>query len=110
MRLASFLSAVLCQIPVSQANGSSRIAAVEIMLINSAIRNLIREGRPSLLSNALRAYGSAGSTTLDEALAQLYSDGIITMETVMKFCRDHEEIGRLIQGTLPHHQSKTFTK
>jgi len=110
MRLASLLSAVLCQTLVPRADGSGRIAAVEIMLVNSAIRNLIREGRLTLLSNALRDYGSAGSTTLDEALAQLYSDGTITMETVMKFCHDHEEIGRLIQGTLPHHKTQTSRK
>jgi twitching motility protein PilT len=110
MRLASLLSAVLCQTLVPRADGSGRIAAVEVMLVNSAIRNLIREGRITLLSNALRDYGSAGSTTLDEALSQLYTNKTITMETVMKFAHDHEEIGQLIQGTLPHHQPNSNKK
>ena len=48
-RIASFLSAVLCQTLVPRLDGTGRIAAVEIMIVNSPIRNLIREGKLTTL-------------------------------------------------------------
>jgi twitching motility protein PilT len=105
MRLASLLSAVLCQTLVPRADGSGRIAAVEIMMVNSAIRNLIREGKLTLLAEAIRDYGQGGNTTLDEALFRLYWQGIITMETVIKYCRDPDEISRLTSRILTSKKS-----
>ena len=84
MRLASLLDAVLCQTLVPRADGSGRIAAVEIMQVNAAIRNLIREGRVTQVTDALRDYGKSGNVTLDEALFKFYWDGVITMETALK--------------------------
>lgn len=43
-RLASLLIAILCQALVPRADGAGRVPAIEIMLANPAIRNLIREG------------------------------------------------------------------
>jgi twitching motility protein PilT len=96
MRLASLLTAVLCQVLVPRADGTGRIAAVEIMLVNTAIRNLIREGKLTLLADAIRDYGQGWNTILDESLYRLYRQGVISLETVQKYCRDPEEINRLI--------------
>ena len=100
MRLASLLSAVLCQTLVPRADGTGRIAAVEIMMVNAAIRNLIREGKLTMLAEAIRDYGQGGNTTLDEALFRLYWQGTITMETVIKYCHDPDEISRLTSNIL----------
>ena len=105
MRLASLLNAVLCQTLVPRADGTGRIAAVEIMLVNAAIRNLIREGKLTLLAEAIRDYGQGGNTTLDEALFRLYWQGTITMETLIKYCRDPDEISRLTSNVLTRKKS-----
>ena len=105
MRLASLLDAVLCQTLVPRADGSGRIAAVEIMQVNAAIRNLIREGRVTQVTDALRDYGKSGNVTLDEALFKFYWDGVITMETALKFSRDPEEIRRLNSEALTRKKS-----
>ena len=102
LRMASLLSAVLCQTLVPRADGSGRIAAVEIMLVNSAIRNLIREGKITLLANAIRDYRESGSVTLDEALFKLYWQGVITMDTALKYCHEPDEINRLNSNLLTH--------
>ena len=94
-RLASLLSAVLCQILVPRADGSGRIAAVEIMLPNTAIRNLIREGKLTLITEAIRDYGQGANTTLDASLWKLWRQGIISLETVKKYCQNAAEIERL---------------
>jgi twitching motility protein PilT len=106
MRLASLLTAVFCQTLVPRADGTGRIAAVEIMQVNSAIRNLIREGKLTLLADAIRDYGQDGNITMDEALFNFYWQGIITMETVLKFCRDPEEISRLNTAILTSKRTK----
>ena len=100
MRLASLLNAVLCQTLVPRASGTGRIAAVEIMMVNSAIRNLIRESKLTMLSGALSDYGDSGNVSLDEALFKLYWDGIITQDMAFKYCHSQEEINNLIRHQL----------
>ena len=58
MRLASLVVAVLCQTLIPRVDGVGRIAAVEIMLGNVAVKNLIREGKIHQLPNAIRTPGN----------------------------------------------------
>jgi len=95
-RLASLLIAVLCQTLVPRADGSGRIAAVEIMLANSAVKNLLREGKTYQLANAIRTHRDIGMISLDEALVDLYLKQIINGETLMSFCNDRQEVEKLI--------------
>jgi twitching motility protein PilT len=98
-RLASLLIAVMCQTLVPRANGSGRIAAVEIMMANSAVRNLLREGKIYQLANAIRTSHDEGMISLDEALVDLYFRRIINMDMVTKFCNDRKEVEALIGGS-----------
>jgi len=93
-RLASVLVGVLCQALVPRIKGG-RIAAVEIMLANSAVKNLIREGKPYLLPNTIRTHGHLGMRTMDDDLASLYINGIINWPTVLEHCHDAEEVEKL---------------
>ena len=95
-RLASLLIGVLCQTLVPRADGSGRIAAVEIMLGNSAVKNLIREGKIYQLPNTIRTSNQEGMQTLDQALVSLYLKEIINGETLVRFCNDKDEIDKLI--------------
>jgi twitching motility protein PilT len=96
MRLASLLIGVLCQTLVPKADGSGRIAAVEIMLGNPAVKNLIREGKTYQLPNVIRTHRDIGMISLDESLANLYLKRIISGETVLAFCNDRQEVEKLI--------------
>jgi twitching motility protein PilT len=95
-RLASLLIAVLCQTLVPRADGSGRIAAVEIMLASSPVKNLIREGKIYQLPNVIRTHHEAGMKSLDESLVELYNKRIITFQTVKAFCNEPEELSKLI--------------
>jgi twitching motility protein PilT len=95
-RLASLLIAVLCQVLVPRADGKGRIAAVEVMLANAAVRNLIREGKIYQLPNVIRTHRDIGMITLDESLANLYRKHIISGETLIAFCNDRLEIEKLV--------------
>jgi len=95
-RLASLLVGVLCQVLVPRADGSGRIAAVEIMLGNPPVKALIRDGKIYQLPNVIRTHRDIGMISLDEALVSLYLKGIITGETVLHFCNDRTEVEKLI--------------
>jgi twitching motility protein PilT len=97
-RLASLLVAVFCQTLVPRADGSGRIAAVEIMLGNTAIRSLVRDGRIHQLSNTMRAYRNIGMITFDEALVNLYTKRIIDAKTLFAYCADAEEVEKMLRS------------
>ena len=94
-RLASLLLGVLCQTLVPRAEGSGRIAAVEVMLANPAVRNLIREGKIYQLPNVIRTHTQDGMVTLDQSLVNLYRQGIISHQNLLAFCNDRDEVEKL---------------
>ena len=96
VRLASLLIGALCQALVPRADGSGRVAAVEIMLGNPAVRSLVREGKVYQLPNVIRTHREIGMISLDEALVALYLKGVITGETVLDYCNDPKEVEKLI--------------
>ena len=95
-RLASLLIGVLCQALVPRGDGSGRIAAVEIMLANPPVRNLIREGKIYQLPNVIRTHRDIGMISLDEALVNLYLERTISGETLLDHCNDRGEVEKLI--------------
>jgi len=95
-RLASLLIGVLCQALVPRANSSGRVAAVEVMLANPPVRNLIREGKIYQLPNVIRTHREIGMISLDEALVSLYLKQIISGENLLAFCNEREEVEKLI--------------
>jgi twitching motility protein PilT len=95
-RLASLLVAALCQVLVPRADGSGRIAAVEIMLGNPAVKSLIREGKIYQLPNVIRTHREIGMISLDEALVSHYLKGLITGKSVLDFCNDRTEVEKLV--------------
>ncbi len=99
-RLASLIIGVLCQTLVPRADGSGRIAAVEIMLGSPAVRNLIREGKIYQLHNVIRTSNQEGMETLDQSLASLYLRGTIDGENLIKFCHNKDEVEDII-GNVP---------
>ncbi len=94
-RLASLLLGILCQALVPKADGSGRVAAIEVMLASPAVRNLIREGKTYQLPNTIRMHAQQGMELLDQALVRLYRSGVISREMVFDFCNDREEIIKL---------------
>jgi len=94
-RLASLLLAVLCQSLVPRVDGSGRVAAVEVMLGVTAVKNLIREGKIHQLPNVIRTHAQLGMVNLDQALVDLYRKGVISRENLFAFCNDRDEVENL---------------
>lgn len=78
--LSGSLQAVIAQTLLKK-NGGGRVAALEIMLCNSAIRNLIREDKVAQMYSTIQTGKSIGMQTLDQHLLELVQTNIISRET-----------------------------
>ncbi|MCX6647068.1 MAG: type IV pilus twitching motility protein PilT [bacterium] len=77
-QLALVLKAVFAQQLIIRADGKGRVPALEILLNNSAVANLIREGKVHQLYSVLQTNTKEGMTTMDNYIKELYLKGIIT--------------------------------
>jgi len=77
--LSESLQAVISQTLLKR-EGGGRVAAHEILVATSAIRNLIREGKVAQMYSAIQTGGGLGMQTLDAALSRLVTDGVVTRQ------------------------------
>ncbi|NLB34495.1 MAG: type IV pilus twitching motility protein PilT [Elusimicrobia bacterium] len=82
-QLSGVLKAVICQQLLPTADGKGRVAAREIMLVNSAIANLIREGKTHQIYSAIDTGGRSGMKSLDKDMASLVQRGLITRDVAL---------------------------
>lgn len=75
--LSESLEAVISQVLCKRKDGKGRVAAFEIMVGTSGVRNLIREGKVAQMYSAIQTGSAAGMQTLDQSLAQLVKQGVI---------------------------------
>ncbi|MCK5081994.1 MAG: type IV pilus twitching motility protein PilT [Candidatus Omnitrophica bacterium] len=80
MQLSGALRAVISQELIANIEGTGRVAAREVMIVNSAIANLIREGQTHQIYSAIQTGKSVGMQSMDNSLADLCRDGLITYE------------------------------
>ncbi len=79
VQLAASLAAVVAQRLVPKVGGGM-IAAFEILLANSAVRGLIRDGKSHQIRNVISQSVREGMQTLEQSLSMLISHGAITYD------------------------------
>jgi twitching motility protein PilT len=95
VQLAVVLQAVVCQQLVPRKDGEGRIAAREIMIMNPAIANLIREGKTHMLYQALDTGAKHGMIPMDKSLSELVRTGLITPEEALVRANNPETFKQL---------------
>ncbi|KTD22600.1 type IV pilus twitching motility protein PilT [Legionella londiniensis] len=78
--LSESLQAVVAQTLLKK-TGGGRVAALEIMICNAAIRNLIREDKVAQMYSAIQTGQAQGMMTLDQHLVQLVNSNLIARQT-----------------------------
>ncbi len=96
VQLSVALQGIVTQQLLPTADGSGRIAACEVLVLNAAVRNLIREGKTHQIHSVLQTGGSLGMQSMDSALAQLVRQGKITRELAESRSSTPEELRRLM--------------
>lgn len=82
IQLSMVLRAVVSQQLIPSVDGSL-VPAFEIMLLNPAIRNMIRESKVHQIDSAIFAGASVGMVTMDQSIYNLYRQGRITADTAL---------------------------
>lgn len=95
LQLSTTLRAVLSQQLLPRKSGKGRVAACEVMIVNSAIRNLIREGKTPQMESFMAMNAQNGSILMDAALQRLVRDGSVSQQTALSYARDPENFGKL---------------
>lgn len=78
--LAESLRGVVSQRLLRKADGSGRVAAVEVMITNQAIQNQIREGKTYQIPSVLQTGKTAGMQTMEDHIKALVQQGIVNRD------------------------------
>ena len=98
-QISFVLDGVLCQTLLPKANGPGRVMALEVMVPNPAIRNLIREDKVHQIYSQMQVgQEKFGMMTMNQSLASLYHRRLITMDDALGRSHDIEELRQLLSG------------
>jgi twitching motility protein PilT len=96
-QLSLVLEGVVCQSLVPKAGGKGRALALEVMIPNAAIRNLIREDKVHQIYSSMQTGQiKYGMQTFNQSLAELVLKGEITQEMGNEFSSNHDELRELV--------------
>jgi twitching motility protein PilT len=100
-QLSLVLEGIMCQSLLPHASGRGRVLAMEIMVPNAAIRNLIREDKIHQIYSAMQTgQDKFGMQTFNQALATLYFQKKITLDTAIGRTSNSDELQDMIsRGT-----------
>lgn len=96
VQLAGVLEGVVSQLLLPKADRSGMTAVVETMVANSAITNLIREGKTHQISTVMQTGSKYGMKTMDLALSEMVVSGIIAREEAFARCMDPDMLKRYL--------------
>jgi twitching motility protein PilT len=97
-QLSLVLEGILCQSLLPKSSGDGRAMALEILIPNAAIRNLIREDKIHQIYSMMQTgQDKFGMQTFNQALASLYHKRLIALETAMARSSNADELKELIE-------------
>ncbi|HOO55453.1 MAG TPA: type IV pilus twitching motility protein PilT [bacterium] len=106
MQVASNIQGVISQTLVPKAAGKGRVAAFEILVPTGALRNLIRDGKTHQIPATMQTGGRSGMITLEQSLAILIKNRVITKEMAMAKSANREHLEELLSGVTQKPKSK----
>ena len=96
IQFSSVIQAIISQQLLPKADESGRVAAFEVMIANTAIRNLIREEKIHQIDTAIQTGAKYQMQTMDNSLLDLYKKGLITKEIALMQAINQENIKKYI--------------
>ncbi len=90
-QLAYTLQGIICQKLLPRANGKGRVLAVEILVANMAVRNIVRKMDINQLYTVISTGADQGMTTMDKSLKKLVDELVISYETAMEHAKNPKD-------------------
>ncbi|MCL4422629.1 MAG: type IV pilus twitching motility protein PilT [Actinobacteria bacterium] len=100
VQLAASLQAVVTQQLVLRADGSGRVVCAEVMMGTSGIRNLIRGAKTHQIYSLMQTGASFGMQTMDQGLARLVKEKVISETVAFSRCRNEEDLRNHLSSVL----------
>lgn len=97
-QLSMVLECVLCQQLLPKAKGKGRVLAIEVLVPNPAIRNLMRENKIAQIYNQMQVGRSkTGMQTMNQVLYSLYERGLVTLQDAIAKTTESEEFMLMVE-------------
>jgi twitching motility protein PilT len=101
-QLSLVLEGVVCQALVPKASGSGRVAALEILVANPAIRNLIRDDKIHQIYGTMQTgQEKYGMQTMNQALARFVEKKLITRDVAFATSSNRDELVSMLERGMP---------
>jgi twitching motility protein PilT len=97
VQLAATIQGIVTQTLLPTVDGKGRVAALEILLPDDAVRNLIRQAKVEQIYSVMQTNTGRGMQTLEQALVDLVTRGIITQEVAMSRSSRPDQLLGLLQ-------------
>lgn len=95
-QLSGVIQGIISQRLIPRIDQPGRVLALEILIANTAVRNILRSGDVKQLYGVIATSNQEGMIGLDRSLASLYIQGIISYETALNNARDTKEFKSFI--------------
>lgn len=97
VQLSFVLLGALAQQLIPKASGAGRTLATEVLIATPAIRSMIREGKTHQVYSVIQTGQREGMRTMNQSLADLYAQKLITYDEALGRSTDPDELLRLMQ-------------
>ncbi len=97
VQIASTLQGIVTQTLLPTADGRGRVAALEVLLPDDAVRNLIRQAKVEQIYSVMQTNTSRGMQTLEQAMLELVRFGKITADLALQRSSRPEQLRSLLQ-------------
>jgi twitching motility protein PilT len=97
VQLSQVLRTVVSQQLLPQAGGGV-VLVFEVMHLNSAIRNMIRESKTHQIDSVIQSSAGEGMISMDSSIFEVFKRGLITRDTAVKFALNSEQMERKTLG------------
>jgi twitching motility protein PilT len=97
-QLAAVLVGIVAQTLIPKADGSGRVAALEILNATDAVKAMIRDNKVHLIQTAIQTGKASGMICLDQELARMVKEGTISEMHAREKCFDVTEFERYLKA------------
>jgi twitching motility protein PilT len=97
-QLAAVLVGIIAQTLIPKADGSGRVAALEILNATDAVKAMIRDNKVHLIQTAIQTGKASGMICLDQELARMVKEGTISEMHAREKCFDVTEFERYLKA------------
>lgn len=101
IQLASVLECIVSQQLIRREDGRGRVAALEVLFANTAIRNMIRENKTYQIISTMQTGKRQGMQTMDDAIYELFLRGDISADSAVSYAQKPGEMSGKVNFDMP---------